>query len=407
MEPIELAEGLATFTGRGAGTDAERRAAGWLAERLSPGRENVSIETFWCRPNWALAHALHAALAVAGSLVSLASPVAGTAILAVTLASVVADSLSGISFGRRLTPEHASQNVVFASGPRGDDEARVHLILTANYDAGRTGLVYRNWLRRHPAIIRRTLHGFTPGWLGWLSIGIASLLAIAILRLTGGTSHAIAAAQLPPTVGLVVALALLLDVAFSGWSPAAGDNATGVGVATAAAQALHAAPPQHLNVEVVLSGAGDGDQIGLRRYLRSRRRERKAADTIVLGIAACTAGQPRWWQSDGPLIPLRYGRWLRHLAENLGADEPHLHPTRHKGRGVTAALPARIAGILAIALGCLDDDGLAPGSHRTTDTADRIEPGALDRALQFTLLMVDAIDAAVGEHRRGRAATPA
>jgi hypothetical protein len=408
MKPMEVVEGLAGFAGRGAGTDAERRAAGWLTAQLSAGERDVAVETFWCRPNWALAHALHAGLAVLGSLVMLASAVAGTAILAVVLASVIADSLTGISLGRRPTPEHASQNVVAASTSGDHRQARrVHLILTANYDAGRTGLVYRECLRRPPAMIRQTLRGFAPGWLGWLSIAIAWLLAIAVLRLTGQTTHAVAAAQLPPTVGLLVALALLLDVALSAWSPAAGDNATGVGVATAVAEALHTTPPQRLDVDVVLTGASDGDQSGLRRYLAGRARERKAANTIVLGIAACTAGRLYWWHSDGPLIPLRYGRSLRQVAQNLAADEQHLHPARHRGRGTTPALPARIAGIPAMTVGCLGHDGLATRSHRPTDTADRLDPAGLDQALQFTLLVVDAIDAAVGELQGRRAATPA
>jgi hypothetical protein len=407
MQPKELGDGLAGFAGRGAGTDAERRAAGWLAARLSSDEPDVTVETFWCRPSWAQAHALHTALAIAGSLESLVSAVAGTVILAVALASVVADSLTGISLGRRLTPERASQNVVAASGSREDNAARVRLILTANYDAGRTGLVYRDWLRRPPASIRHTLRGFTPGWLGWLSIGVAWLLAIAVLRLTGHTSHGIAAAQFPPTVSLLVALALLVDVAVSGWSPAAGDNATGVGVAAAVARALHTTPPQHLDVELVLTGAGDGEQIGLRRYLRHRRREHKATNTVVLGVGACGAGDPRWWQSDGRLIPLRYARSLRQLAEHLAADEPHLKARRHQGRGAAPALPARSARLPAITLGCLDDHGLAPRSHQPTDTADKLDPRTLDGALQFALLMADAIDAAVGELQGRRAATPA
>jgi hypothetical protein len=41
MEPNELGDGLAGFAGRGAGTDAERRAAHWLAERLSSDGQSV------------------------------------------------------------------------------------------------------------------------------------------------------------------------------------------------------------------------------------------------------------------------------------------------------------------------------------------------------------------------------
>src|SRR5581483_10329216 len=123
MEATEIVEGLAGFGGRGAGTDAERRAAAWLATELAGDGRQPAVQSFWCRPNWALAHALHAALAIAGSLLSLAS------------------ALAAVSIGRLLTPEHASQNVVLSSVPDTADEKPVRLILTANYDAGRSGLV--------------------------------------------------------------------------------------------------------------------------------------------------------------------------------------------------------------------------------------------------------------------------
>ena len=75
------------------------------------------MQTFWSRPNWALAHAWHVALAVAGSLVAVASPLAGGALILLALISIAVDALTGLSPGRRLTREHASQNVVSPPDP--------------------------------------------------------------------------------------------------------------------------------------------------------------------------------------------------------------------------------------------------------------------------------------------------
>jgi hypothetical protein len=268
-------------------------------------------------------------------------------------------------------------------------------------------LAYRDPLRRACAALRRRTLGLAPGWLGWLSIAIAWLLAVVIVRLEGTHGHTIGVIQLPPTVGLVLALALLLELATANWSPAAGDNGTGVAVALELARALDAAPPRTLDVEVVLEGAGEGGQIGLRRYLRARRGERQAANTIVLGIAACSGGSPRWWSSDGPLVPLRYTRRLRQLAERVAADEPHLGATDNRGRGATPALPARMARLPAIAIGCLDRSGLVPRSHQSTDVAATIDADALEGAVQFGLMLIDAIDAAVAETQPRASATPA
>ena len=78
------------------------------------------------------------------------------------------------------------------------------LIVTANYDAGRTALIYRDPLRGTAASLRRLTGGAGPGWQAWLSIAIAWPLAIAIVRTTQThASSLLGALQLPPTVALV------------------------------------------------------------------------------------------------------------------------------------------------------------------------------------------------------------
>ena len=390
-------EGLTAFVGRGAGSDAERRAATWLAGRVGEHPDEAELQTFWCRPNWALAHLWHVALAVAGSLIALASPIAGIALLGIALISVLADALTGISLGRRLTPERASQNVILPA----TEPHRTRLILTANYDAGRVGLAYR--IRPLTARLSGALRGFTPGWLGWLTIAIAWLLVVAVLREGGHPSKVIGAIQLLPTVGLVLGFALLLELATGNWSPAAGDNASGVAVALQTVAALTAAPPQHLDVELLLTGAGAAESIGLRRHLRAHRRKlrRDRAGTVILQVAACGGGTPRWWQSDGPLLPARYARSTRGIAARVAADEAYLGAAPHRGRGNPAALSLRLAGLPALAIGCLDAGGSPPRSHHRADLPPAIDPQALERAASFALLLIDGIDAAVGEQRRG------
>ncbi len=387
---------LTAFEQRGAGTDAERRAAVWLARELRTPARDAAVETFWCRPNWALAHAWHVALAVAGSLLAVDSPQIGAAMLVIALVSVCSDALTGISPGRRLTPERASQNVVshFGGQPR-----PVRLIITANYDAGRTGLAYRPGPRSFAARLRQLAGdgALTPGWLGWLALSFAWLIIVAALRWGGATGTPIGVAQLLPTAALVLALALLLELAGAQYGPGAGDNASGVGVALALTRALDVAPPRRLTVEVVLQGAGDGAMIGLRRYLRRRRRELGPANVIVLGIAACAAGMPRWWTSDGALIPVRYSRRLAGLARHVAGPRATLGAGPHRGRGITPALPARLAALPALTIGCLDSAGLTPRSHQPSDRPEALDRASTDALLELALTLVDAIDAELGE----------
>jgi hypothetical protein len=233
------------------------------------------------------------------------------------------------------------------------------------------------------------------------------LLVVAALRHGGATDTPIGVVQLIPTAGLVIALALLLDLASAPFGPAAGDNAAGSAVALALVRALDAAPLAHLDVELVLQGAGEAGMTGLARHLRARRRELRAGNTIVLGIAAAGGGRPRWWASDGPLVPLPTLRRLRALAARTAADND---PTArsHRGRGTSPALPARMRRLPALTIGCLDERGIAPRSHQAGDRPSALDSAALDALLQYGLLLVDAIDAELSRSASDRSrAAPA
>ncbi len=405
MRPAELIAGLTEFERRGAGTNAERRAAQWLCAEAQTGRSEASLETFWCRPNLALGHAWHVLLGIAGSLLSVSHAKLGGSLSLVALVSVIADSLTGHSVGRRLSREHASQNVV----SRGQPGDRVRLIITSNYDAGREGLAYRGFVRRAVAGCRRLAGDgrFTPGWIGWLVIGLIWLIGAAIARNAGATGTWMGAMQLIPTVGLVLGLALLLELSAAEFGPGAGDNASGTAVALALVRALDAAPPRHLEVELVLQGAGDGQMTGLARHLRSRRRELTAANAVVLGIGPCGSGKPRWWVSDGTLMPLRYHGQLRRLAADVAGPGTDLGTAPYRGRGVTPALPARAAGLPAITIGALDAHGLAPRSHRPQDLPARLDAGVMDGVLELALTLIDAIDAGLASASAGESAPAA
>jgi hypothetical protein len=391
MRTVDTVVGLAQFARRGAGTDAERRAANWLRDELAASGRDARLEPFWCRPNWALAAAWHVALALAGSLVSVSSPRVGGALLLAALLSAVADATTGRSLGRRLTPERASQNVV-SQAPA--DEGRVRLVITANYDAGRIGLAYRPELRRLVSRLNAAIGHAGPGWAGWLTIAMVWLLAVAVARLEGSKGTLIGVLQLLPTVGLVLGLALLLELAGAEYGPAAGDDGTGVAAAIALAGALAAGPPANAAVEVVLQGASDGDGAGLRRHLGGRRMALRAANTVVLGIAAAGGGTPRWWLSDGAFVPQRYFGQLRKLCAQVAEEEPYLGAEPHRSRGSAPSFPARAARLPAIAIGAVDGDtGLVPRSHQGSDTADTVDAKALNATVQFGLMLIDAIDA--------------
>src|SRR5919201_5988211 len=136
---MEVIRELCSFDGRRAGTDAERRAANWLAERLRDFGRRTDVEPTYVHPQYGLVHALHCAVGFAGSLVAIVQPAVGFALVLAAAVSMYLDLNGRFYLARRLFFRRASQNVV-ARGRKPDAPARV--FVTAHYDSARTGALF-------------------------------------------------------------------------------------------------------------------------------------------------------------------------------------------------------------------------------------------------------------------------
>src|SRR4051794_8815356 len=133
----ETTQRLAAIPGRGAGTDAERRAALWLERDLASRGNAAWTDTFWVRPGWAWPVALAAALGAGGSLAAISWPLAGLIAAALAAVSLALEGAGLTSPLRLLGRRRATQNVVAL--PQARDG--VTLLVCAPYDAPRRGLV--------------------------------------------------------------------------------------------------------------------------------------------------------------------------------------------------------------------------------------------------------------------------
>jgi len=397
MDPMETVSGLAGIAGRGPGTDAERRAARWLQGRLRDAGRDAELEPHWVRPQWPLVHGLHAAGGVAGSVVAVYAPAVGLGILVAVLVSCVLDLIGRAHLLRRATPQRATQNVVSPPPPAGGGAERVvRLVVSARYDAPRSGLVYREAVRRLGARAQRAAGGRLPGALGWIALALIALAAIAAARLAGLEPGWLGVVQLVPSAFLLLVVAAMVDIGLSETVPGAVEPASAAGVALALAGELDRHPPRRLGVEVVLAGAGDGPSLGMRGFVRGRRRRYRPEATVVLHLEPCGRGRPHWWTVDGPLVPHRLHPRLRELCEAVADEERHLRACPHRGHGLTGALRARLARWPAVAVGCLDDDEIVPGARQPGDRPGGVDPRAMESALEFCLALVERLDEDLG-----------
>jgi Peptidase family M28 len=395
---MEIIRGLCSFEGRLTGTDAERRAANWLVERLRTQGRRAEVEPTYVHPQIGLVLAAHAALGFGASLLAIAEPVAGFAIVLATAISLYFDLNTRLYLLRRLFFRRASQNV-FSPGRRGDTPAR--LILVAHYDAARTGYIYNERSRRRDARIPPGVRWALapPRLLFW---SLALLLPILGARTAGLDESWLSLIQLLPTLVLLVATFLLVDIQLSDVVPGANDNASGVAVALSAAEALDADPPHNLDVCVLLTGGNECVMEGMRSFVR---RYRKASDrdaTYFLALEMLGRGPAlHYLTAEGLAVTYQHSARLAQLCEAIatasreeGGDldaDPASLPT------ATDALPATLAGYPALALRRLAANGLPGLEHHThLDTPDGIEPAALAQSERFVIELVRQLDRDVG-----------
>jgi hypothetical protein len=392
---MEIIRELCSFERRLAGTDAERRAANRLAERLRAAGRSAEAEPTYVHPRYGLVHAAHCALGFAGSLIAIEIPALGFGLVLFAATSMYLDLSYRLYLVRSLFFRRASQNVV-SPGPRPDAAAR--LIIVAHYDAARSGAVFAEKRTRRAARLQRR-YGVALGPFRILFWSLAALLPLLGARMAELDSTAISALQLLPTLVLLVGAFALVEIELSEVVPGANDNASGVATALSLAEELDAKPPEHLDAWVLLTGAEECLQEGMRAFLRAHRAELDRERTFFINLDTLGHGEVRFEVSAGWIVGDEMDRRLVELCAAIaeaGADggEPAARPLRHGLAG--DSMPPRLRGYRSLGITCLGADGYVPGYHLPSDTPDRVDPGALERAHDFALALIRQLDRDVG-----------
>ena len=394
---IELIRELCSFKGRWPGTDAERRASAFLVGRLKGMGRRVEVEPTYVHPEYALAHALHCAIAIAGSLAAIALPPLGFGLVLIAATSLYLDQNARAYLLRRLFFRRASQNLV-SPGPSPDAPARLYLV--AHYDAAKTGYVFRPEMKRRARRLSERARLLLGPYRLIFWGGMAPLLPVLGARMAGVDATWLSVLQLIPTVLLVVALILLIDIWLSEIVPGAYDNASGVAAVLSVAEALDREPAEHLDVWVLLTGAEECNAQGMQRFIRAHRRELDRANTLFVNLDSVSDGTIAYQASEGAIVSQAMDRRLVELCEAV-ADADREGPNRYGARPVrnpfhTDALPPTTFGFRAISLSTVVDGVMPDYYHTAQDTPERVDAEALTHSVDFTLELVRALDRDVG-----------
>ena len=359
---------------RAPGSDAERRTAQHLHQRLEALGRTAEIEQLAIHPAWPLAYALLAAAAVGASVLAVSVPVAGAALALVAALLTFLDAGLLIPTVRRLLGRRASQNVV----SWGDTDKPGAVFLVAHYDAGRAGLAHSDRAAR----LRAAVSGLLRRPIGplrllfWAELGV---IACSLARLAGLDGTALTAVQFVPTIALIVAIALLTDIALAGTRAGENDNASGTVLVLRLAERLGPGL-EHFGVHVVFTGAGTANAPGIGSFMD--RHDLGHDSTVFLSIDQVGSGDVRYTRREGALVATKTHPQLLSLCEGIDDDALAI-----VNRTVSDGAAATGRGFAAITVTCRDRLDYASG---------RVDEAALERAEAFLVELVERLDAEVG-----------
>lgn len=356
---------MKAIDGRCAGTDAERRAAVALRDRLEAAGHPARLQAIRVHPRFGLAHAIHALLAVVGSVVAVSAPAPGAALVLVAIVLTFLDALGLMHLVRRPLGTRASQNV---ESLEESDKPGV-LVIAAGYDSPRESgsLALATRILRDPYLA--------------MVVSMLVLLVCCALRVAGIESTAVTAVQFVPTVLLILLLPALVDVELSG----AGSDEAGAAAAATAVRVGEQLTGQldHFAVWVVLTGANQPSALGMRAWLRAHRPELERERTAVVAIGPLGDGPVHHSRREGAVVPQRSHadlvRLSREVAEDAGDGSAAKSYVARESTNAARAMTRRLPAIT------VSTAGAAPGG------ADAIE-----RLAAFTRELAERLDAEVG-----------
>ena len=231
----EVVDALAPLARR-AGSDDERAAAMWLAERLTAAGCDAEVQEEQFHDGYArVMSSLAGASALAGvaALASRRTRRAAGTVAAAATAAIADDVSNGPRLFRRATGSpRTTWNVV---GHCGAADAPRTLVVLAHHDAAPTGKIFDPTLQarlaeQFPGILER-IDTSLPLW--WALLSAPAMVAVGALRHRRGLIAA-------GIAGSAVAAAVFEDVARSPIVPGANDNLSAVAVLVALAERLRA-----------------------------------------------------------------------------------------------------------------------------------------------------------------------
>jgi hypothetical protein len=211
-----------------------------------------------------------------------------------------------------------------------------------------------------------------------------AVLACALIRLAGIDGTALTLVQFLPTLVLIGAVALLVDIALSPTRGGENDNASGCVVVLRLAERFGKPDAlRYFNLHVLFTGAQHAGTAGMRAFLKRHVLPRD--HTVFLNVDRVGSGDVRYTRREGALFTQRSHPQLTALCEQIVEDE--LEARSLTSRRASDASAAGTRGYAAVTITC---------RQRGDYASERVAEASLERTEAFCAELIERIDAELG-----------
>ena len=364
---------------RPSASDAERRAAELIADRLRALGARVEVEEEEAHGGYWWPITLANGFAAGAGLLAGRRPGPLRRLLAAAVSGICAAALwDDLGHGRRwfrraLMPHRSTWNVV---AEMGDPTAERTVALVAHHDAAHSGLVFHPALGQIGPRLFPRLHGRSKQtlpilygvWLGPVMTGLGSALGIRRLTRLG-------------TLFSLGASAAMLDIARAEVVPGANDNLSAVGVVLAVARSLERDPLPGLRVLLISTGSEESFSEGMQAFGRRHFGELDPASTEFLCLECLGGPTLIVLEAEGMLKMRHYPSAMREaLAE--AADRAGVRITRGiRTVAATDAIIALRAGYPTATLASVTEAKLPLNYHWPSDRPEALHWETIEQAI--------------------------
>lgn len=359
---------------RGSTTRAERNAAKYLEEVLTPVADEVVSQPFRSVPTFSWAYGLYYFFMVATAALIPFYPVAAALLAVVNCTAYLFESHTFEAY-TKLLPKDKSQNVIAKKANRRAETDRLpRIVLVAHYDTSRSGLNF------HPKLVPSFRQSFILLNVSIAVIGVLAIVAGLAALFGFGLPGFYRYLALP--FALYTLFSVLLLVHREIWGvhvPGGNDNASGVAVMLDSFQKLGQELPAGAEVWAVATGCEEAGTVGMLRFLEEHGEGIK--DDYIINLDNLGIGYLKYIVGEGMFSAMAADRDLVLAAAAFARENSELEIGSHVYKALTTdATPALARGYKVMSIMAFDANGVLPNWHWPTDEAKYVNPDNLEAA---------------------------